>query len=375
MKIVFLCSCLEPGRDGVGDYTRRLAVELVIQGHLATAISLNDNFVSQQVNDIQQSEGNDLPVLRLPASWAMKVKLTHAKRYIDDFNPDWVSLQFVSFGFHPKGLPFRLGSQLSILSAGRKLHLMIHELWVGMEVEAPLKYKWWGRAQRLLIKSTVSNLKASVIHTNTSVYNLQLAKLGIQSSHLPLFPNIPVMDIAGARSTGDAADKNGIIKLLIFGAIHLDAPIRALANEAAYYEKKNNVKFILTFLGRSNKSELTRWANIWQAHGMAVEILGEQPVEFIAEIFAKTEFGITATALAMTEKSGSVALMRAYGLKVLCVSRPWTPRGVKDFKLPEDIIEYSEGCFEDFINLKVKGGVVYNVSEISAKLSKDLTEA
>ena len=32
MKIVFICGCLEPGKDGVGDYTRRLSAELIDHG-------------------------------------------------------------------------------------------------------------------------------------------------------------------------------------------------------------------------------------------------------------------------------------------------------------------------------------------------------
>ena len=42
MKLLFLCSSLEPGRDGVGDYTRRLAGECLRQGHEVRLLSLND---------------------------------------------------------------------------------------------------------------------------------------------------------------------------------------------------------------------------------------------------------------------------------------------------------------------------------------------
>jgi hypothetical protein len=40
LNIVFLCGSLQPGRDGVGVYTRRLAGEVIRQGHQASIISL-----------------------------------------------------------------------------------------------------------------------------------------------------------------------------------------------------------------------------------------------------------------------------------------------------------------------------------------------
>src|ERR1022692_2576923 len=46
------------------------------------------------------------------------------------FNPNWVSLQFVPFGFHPKGLPFGLPRHLMSIIGSRPLHWMFHELWV-----------------------------------------------------------------------------------------------------------------------------------------------------------------------------------------------------------------------------------------------------
>jgi len=74
----------------------------------------------------------------------------------------------------------------------------------------------------------------------------------------------------------------------------------------------------------------------------------------------------------MTEKSGSVASMRAYGMKMICVSRSWSPRGIKDFKLPDDILEYTGGSFEGFINSEVNNSLVHSVSEISEKFANDL---
>lgn len=83
MKIQFLCGSLEPGRDGVGDYTRRLAGELIRQGNDVSIIALNDRFV-KEITDLEQGfEGENIPVLRLPSILKSNIRFSAAKQYID----------------------------------------------------------------------------------------------------------------------------------------------------------------------------------------------------------------------------------------------------------------------------------------------------
>src|SRR4051812_17723271 len=112
MKIVFLCGCLEPDFDGVGDYTRILASQLISQGIDAMIISLNDNYVVDQYEGQQVVNAITIPVVRLPAGRSLKDRLFKAKMWIDQFDPDWLSLQFVIYSYHPKGTPFALGPKL-----------------------------------------------------------------------------------------------------------------------------------------------------------------------------------------------------------------------------------------------------------------------
>ena len=49
MRVTFICSSLEDGRDGVGDYTRRLAASVTRMGHAVQAMVLNGwGFVNHQ---------------------------------------------------------------------------------------------------------------------------------------------------------------------------------------------------------------------------------------------------------------------------------------------------------------------------------------
>jgi hypothetical protein len=115
MKILFLCGSLEPGKDGVGDYTRRLAGELIRQGHNASIISLNDRFIDTVLQTAQESDGTNVTVLRLPAVLLNKDKYNAVENYINSFTPDWVSLQYVPHSFNKYGLAW------SILSLKKKI--------------------------------------------------------------------------------------------------------------------------------------------------------------------------------------------------------------------------------------------------------------
>src|SRR3954463_2329541 len=139
MKIVFLCGCLEPGRDGVGDYSRRLGIELICQGHDVSLVALCDHNVLHETNELQELKGTTISVLRIPNHVQDRSRFLMAKTFIDFKNPEWISLQYVPFAFQIKGLPFDLAGKLKILGEGRKWHIMFHELWVGPEKASFLK--------------------------------------------------------------------------------------------------------------------------------------------------------------------------------------------------------------------------------------------
>jgi len=66
MKIILVCSSLEPDRDGVGDYSRLLAGALITQGHECTLLALNDKFVRDVQHDVQLANNLKVYVLRIP---------------------------------------------------------------------------------------------------------------------------------------------------------------------------------------------------------------------------------------------------------------------------------------------------------------------
>lgn len=105
MKILFICGSLEPGCDGVGDYTRRLAGELIRQGNEVQIIALNDKNVTAVTYQVQEDDITSITCLRLPQNISWNYRMNEAGVFSDAFNPGWLSLQYVPFAFQDKGLP------------------------------------------------------------------------------------------------------------------------------------------------------------------------------------------------------------------------------------------------------------------------------
>src|SRR6266496_1424946 len=183
MKIVFLCGCLEPGRDGVGDYTRRLASEVIRQGHKAAIVSLNDHFIEEELISTQHSEKIELPVLRLPSVMSNIKRLECAKKFINAFDPHWLSVQYVPYSFHLKGLPFGLNNLLDNIKQDKHLHIMFHELWVGDDDS--LKLKVYSLLQKLIIKQIKKKLNPDLVHTHLPNYYFKLKNLKFEVKPLP----------------------------------------------------------------------------------------------------------------------------------------------------------------------------------------------
>ncbi|MFA6087892.1 hypothetical protein [Mucilaginibacter sp.] len=365
VRIIFICSALEPGRDGVGDYTRRLAAALIQTNIKCTIISLNDRYVKDNFKGTQSVDNIDVPVLRITSILTDPEKIAFAKDYIDRLAPQWLSLQFVPFGFHVKGLKTGLSKLLLSLNTSAKWHVMIHELWVGMDKESPIKHIAWGWVQKKMISSLLKNLKPAVITTQSQLYKQYLATMGYDAQYLPLFSNIPVNN----GQILDAKTESKNINLVIFGNIHHGAPVQAFANEVAAYAKEYNIRPTLKILGHCG-AEQDNWIKQWESAGLQVAAIGEQSAERISAELKSADIGIATTPVSITDKSGSFAAMREHGLPVISVSRPWHARGVKKILIPDGVFYYQKGNFKEFYSsMDSISSVSTDVNIVSQQLS------
>ena len=369
MKILFICSSFEPGRDGVGDYARRLSQELVRQGHEADILALHDRHLeTEQLLDRLGNDGKGIEVLRLSSRFSWRKRMSLAKVFVQNCSPDWISLQFVLFGFQDKGLPFGLASRLKRLGRGRNWHIMFHELWVGMDCEASTKFRVLGHLQWYLIQSILRKLNPRLIHTHTQIYRLQLKKMGFEAQLLPLFGNIP----ADWQKLGSAGRQDGNdLRIVIFGGIHSGAPVVEFAEELARYSHHACLPVVVIFVGHNGK-EQEHWISVFQQANLRVEVLGEQPAERLTEIFLSSTYGIVTTPSLLAEKSGVVAALREHHLSLLCVARQWSPRGIRTDALSSGLATYESGSLSAFLEKDRPIEKRYEVTDAGIQMVNDI---
>ncbi|WP_264565362.1 hypothetical protein [Flavobacterium sp. N3904] len=345
MKIIFICGSLEQGHDGVGDYTRRLAGELIRQGHEILLIAIYDQSIDTISEEFQESEGSIIQVLRIPNSTKPNVRFAKSKQYISDFNPEWLSLQYVPFSFQKKGLPFGLASQLYKIGRGKKWHIMFHELWVGMDQESPLKHKLWGNLQKYIARKIIKKLAPNAVHTQSVLYQSQLEKIDCIPSYLPLFGNIAVIE----NNVSDISVNKDYLNFIVFGTIHPNAPVKEFISELAQYGQINKLKIKLNFIGRCG-AELNRWVFLCQEQNIEFKVFGEQNSDTISKALSNADWGVSSTPWRQIEKSGTVAAMLEHGLNVICVARSWTPDTDIPSGVLNGIVEYKENTLKNLFD-------------------------
>jgi hypothetical protein len=335
MRILFICGSLELGKDGVGDYTRRLAALLTKKGHQCFLLGVMDKFVSSTEIENQVEDSIKVKSLRLPYQNGYKNNFLEAKSWLHEIEPDWVSLQYVPFSFNSKGLAPYLSKYFFELIHPYRVHVMFHELWVGMNTESSFKLKIWGKAQKLLIKSFVKSTSPRVISTQSSLYLFWLEQMGIRANLLPLISNIP------KTLNNNVRDNLNVLRFVVFGNIHYGAPVKEFAKDLQLYLAEFDKSAEIHFIGKCG-SEVDIWMIEFTACGFETKIWGMQDVATISKLMSNCDFGIVATPSLLIEKSGSFAALKEHGLPIVVLSRPWTVRQYKLQPQTEGIFHYTK---------------------------------
>ncbi|KJD34639.1 hypothetical protein PK35_02370 [Tamlana nanhaiensis] len=348
MKIVFICGSIESNKDGVGDYTLRLCEQLKLQGISVGVLAFNDGYVEEVCEENMEMNKMTFPVFRIPSGLEAKKKISHANIWLEKYNPEWLSLQFVPYSFNVKGIPLGLKKQLSSISGNSKWHIMFHELWLGLRNNDSLKYKIIGAVQKFIVKSLVTSLKFKVVHTHTRFYLKVLKRININAIYLPIFSNIPL--IANVLDLKTKLNSSSI-KYVIFGTIHPKAPVDDFIKELSAYYTHNNQHFELIFIGRSG-FELNKWEQTLIKYNVSYKIKGASSVNDVSKELQNAHFGITTNPKFVLEKSGTVAAMREHKLPILIVAENTKPKANINVNLTSDFFEYQLGNFKDFASHK-----------------------
>jgi len=343
MRLAFFCGSLEPGRDGVGDYTRRLAAECIRLGHPCVIVALNDLPVERPVFESQMVEDVSILVLRLSSLSPWNERIAEARQWIGAFHPDWMSLQFVCFGYHRRGLCSGLGKRLAAIHPTAVWQIMFHELWLGLEANASLKHRLWGALQRSIILDLVRRLHPRIIHTQTGAYQQVLRRENISASLLPLFGNIspepgdaweallapPVL-----AAVGGSPDRNQFYLAGVFGTVHPEWSAQKNVDLLLPLAQRAGRRLVLVFFGKNHLAPQALNQLKLTLRGQATVIaLGEKSGPEISQILQTLDLGLATSSRQVIQKSGTVAAMLEHGLQVLVTRDDWRLAG-SDFHSP-----------------------------------------
>jgi glycosyltransferase involved in cell wall biosynthesis len=335
VRIAFLCPTFDPGRCGVGDYVGRFVAELALRQHECRIVALADRYAKRISASTDSGSGSR--VVRIPVADWNAGNVGEAERAIQDFLPDWVSLQMVCHGYSEKGLLVAAPGRLDRIATSGRRHLMFHEGWVGAWDGARARERLVGAAQRLLVQRMARRWRAEVVHTSNPAYQEQLARAGIASELLPLPNNIPVAD-RGSRAECRARllrraglTNSGVDPFLAvaFGAVHRGWVDPAAINDLAAAVRRSGRPFVLGRFGTCDGNGQRLWDSLRQAISPDIPCfdLGALSAAEVSEVLQAADLGLSTSAWRVVGKSAAVAAMIGHGLPVLVTWTDWRLRG------------------------------------------------
>jgi len=311
MKILFICGALEPGKDGVGDYTRRLAGAIQLLGHQSSIVALYDPYVMEETVADQPAENKIIPVLRISANTGDIDRYRRAREWTDAFEPLWISLQFVPYSFSPQGLPFNLARQIKTeLVKKRQLHIMFHEIWVGAENGINWKRRLTAILQQHIIRRMINSMSPGIIHTQLPLAQRNLGAMAKHIHPLPLFSNIDVFEQPSPPG-------NDVLRIGFFSQAAASAPILTFLEILCCNARAAGNSVELWFIG-GNPARMREAGETIIKKGFFNQIsyTGFLSPEGISAALQQCSLGITQVPRHALGKSGSVAAFLHHGIPV-----------------------------------------------------------
>jgi hypothetical protein len=328
MKIIFILGCLEQGRNGVGDYVRRLAGELMRLGQSVRLIALYEENIVEVIKE-EQSDGQiQIEVLRVPAPLSSAQRFEIAGNFVEDFDPEVLSLQYVSFSFDKKGLPFGFNSNLRTLGKGRKWNIMFHELWCGMNIASPFKERVLGQLQKFNIWHLIHILKPASVFTSITSYQSFLQQIGVSAQVLPIFGNISLnttplheewQEFIKATEINIILDQpDQWLVIGFFGTTYENEGLKKLLLEIEKYASDQVRKLVFLMIGHNRSGDLA--SLIKESEQIKIIKTGLLADSILNKVLKIAQAGILTTPSDGLNKSGTAVAWIERGIPILVSS-------------------------------------------------------
>lgn len=329
MKISFLCSSFEPGRDGVGDYVAQFVRALSRRGHDCQIVAVCDKYVATAC--ALSLDGLPVEVIRIPAEHWQSGRLDFAETALRRFDPDWTSLQMVSYGYESRGLLLRSAARLAKLRIGRNRHLMFHELWIGETLDYGIKDRAVGWLQKQLLLRAARVWSPTLMHTSNPTYRARLLQSGVVADELPLPGNIRIVAVPAsaarrwvAERLGHAGDARELFIAGVFGAIHPYWAEFSWLRRLATACETSGRRLVMLQIGRKSGIGGSIWNALRSEFDQTIRCveLGEMPERDVSLALQGIDLGVSTSPWELVGKSGAVAAMLEHGLPVVVTMAP-----------------------------------------------------
>jgi len=300
MKIAFIVGSMQVNTNGVAAYTSILSKQLEAMGHNVLIITLNE-LEAHNTTPNSLNLGKHLSIFK---------RYFNLRSILLQQKPDLISIQYVPYSFHPKGLAFELLIFSQLLKLFR-VHLMVHEPWIETTKQTTTKNKIISFIQKTLLTKIFSVNKPILI---TSTIPHYVNKLGSGARLMPLFSNIQYCP----KVVSPPIAKK-VLKCIFFGSFSFDIEgfIRQL-NWIKQYCFENDLKPEITLVGDNGIQKNKNIQHIKNILGESNLIdLGWRSSEEISLLLQEQDLGISRATFSLFGKSGSTLAMLEHGLMVL----------------------------------------------------------
>jgi hypothetical protein len=331
-------------------------------------VATHDKDIYESSRELQGEKNNKIECLRIPKKLSTGKRMMEIEKEISNKCPDWISLQFVPYSFHPKGLPFRFLELLPILLSSHRTHIMFHECWIGITRISPIGHKLVGYLQRKMVVRFIRRLNPDIVTTSNELHYSVLRRAGIAVNILPLFSNIDIVEEAFFSEKEEVDDliksAGDYLNVGVFGTIYPQVDLVSEVEKLGQRINNKRGKIRLIAFGRSGengKAYLDDFEKVMQGRVPVVR-LGELKSEDISRVMNLLDISISCTPRPHLGKSGVFAAMRLHGVEVIST-------------IDEELPEYNELIKEAIPRLYGRPAEHWSVDWVSQKFLKLLTKA
>ena len=313
MRCAFICSSLEQGRDGVGDHTLNQACEFQSLGHQVVCIAAHDKHLNQPgyTSSTVDISDQSIKIYRFSSqqSWHRKASLIRST--LQMFGPDWISFQYVGYGYHTYGLPMGL-LWLLPLSGLAKWHIMIHETWLLLTPR--WRDKVLSHLQKAFLHCFLIAFRPILLTTSNQHYQKMIAVLGFDSTILNIPSSIALC--SECMPNDIPADE---WRFLFFGALPSSWDLKTFFGKIEDLRLRLGIRvcrFIIAGRTLVGPDQLLQALKADAYPSFIFDYIGELEANDLSCLMQSVDYGISKTPRSMIEKSAAVAAMRYHNLPV-----------------------------------------------------------